>query len=1271
MVTSLVSCHAKSRYCPSPRFDTDSDLPLQETLVTTRETSVGASDPSTAAHRTTSSTRTASVPPASPLATAASEPTSTPHQQGIALGRQADALSQITAAQQELFRRLDGLTQTLMDVSGQLASPATAASLPAPGNIVTSASGSSPENFRIQPEPFFGDVDACGGFLLQCRLLFQQAPRYYLSDHSRITLIVNSLRSKALQWAQAFLAVNPITHLPFERFITEFQLVFDQPKKQEEATRKLLALKQRNRPVSDHIIDFRILAVEAGWSDPALKGVFYQSLNENIKDHLCTQPETNTFEELVTAALRSDARLRERHRERPPPSRKSPALPTQYASQQFASGSPPEGPVKLRSPPLEDRPRVAAVDSASKAFLHLPVKLVHVTAIIELRALIDSGAEQSLIDHSLVSRLGLSTEKLQAPVKATGLGGQLLSIITHCTEPVQLITSGNHREVIRFFVTHSPQNSVVLGSSWLQQHNPQFDWSRHTLSKWSDYCLANCLKSAVPAIGKPSVIEPEKVDLSHVPECYQDLRAVFSKAKANSLPPHRPYDCSINLLEGASLPKGNLFNLSGPEKAAMENYIHEALSSGHIRPSSSPVGAGFFFVQKKDKTLRPCIDYRGLNQITIKDKYSLPLISSVFDSIREARIFSKLDLRNAYHLVRVKEGDEWKTAFNTPLGHYEYLVMPFGLTNAPAVFQRLVNDVLRDFINRFVFVYLDDILIYSTDPVQHQEHVRLVLQRLSENQLFVKAEKCQFHSSVIPFLGYIFGAGCIRPDPAKIEAVSSWEPPSSRKKLQQFLGFANFYRRFIRNYSAIAAPLTQLTSITRAYVWNDVAQSAFDTLKRLFVSAPILIQPDTTRQFVLEVDASDSGVGAVLSQREEKTDKLKPCAFFSKKLTPAERNYDVGNRELLAIKLAIEEWRHWLEGAVHPFIVWTDHRNLAYLRSAKRLNSRQARWCLFFDRFNFVITYRPGSRNVKPDALSRMYSSTDSRDTTYTSIIPDTCIIGHLTWDIETKVLQAQGEEPNHPAPPAGTLYVPSSLRSEAITWAHTSRVACHGGIARTLSLLRRRFFWPSMGKDVKEYVAACTTCARSKSSSSPPSGLLHPLSTPSRPWSHIAVDFVTGLPPSQGNSVVLTVIDRFSKFVHFIPLSQLPSAAETAEVLVQFVFRHHGIPSDIVSDRGPQFVSQVWKAFCSALGATVSLTSGYHPQSNGQAERANQELETSLRCLADRNSMDWSKYLVWVEYHRCRIPTYLTYTGHRPVPPQNIPTRYEVHIQLSGSSNE
>uniref|UniRef100_A0A3B3HXA3 CCHC-type domain-containing protein n=1 Tax=Oryzias latipes TaxID=8090 RepID=A0A3B3HXA3_ORYLA len=236
--------------------------------------------------------------------------------QGNLLSRQADALAQMSAAQQDLFRRLDSITHTLAELTGQSPNVAAAAQAPSSGNSLASASTMIPENFRLQPEPFCGDVEACGGFLLQCQLIFQQAPRHYQTDHSRISLIVNGLRNKVLQWAQAFLASHSISHLPFDRFIEEFRLVFDQPRKQEEATRRLLNLKQGNRSVSEHLIDFRILAVEAGWPDPALKGIFYQSLSERIKDHLCSQPEANTFEDLVSAALRSDARLRERHTER-------------------------------------------------------------------------------------------------------------------------------------------------------------------------------------------------------------------------------------------------------------------------------------------------------------------------------------------------------------------------------------------------------------------------------------------------------------------------------------------------------------------------------------------------------------------------------------------------------------------------------------------------------------------------------------------------------------------------------------------------------------------------------------------------------------------------------------------------------------------------------------------------------------------------------------------------------------------------------------------
>ena len=284
----------------------------------------------------------------------------------------------------------------------------------------------------------------------------------------------------------------------------------------------------------------------------------------------------------------------------------------------------------------------------------------------------------------------------------------------------------------------------------------------------------------------------------------------------------------------------------------MEDYIWNSLTAGIIRPSSSPAGAGFFFVGKKDGSLRPCIDYRGLNKIKVKNHYTLPLMSTDFELLQGATIFTKLDLLNAYHLVRVTEGDEWKTAFNTPTGYYEYLVMPFGLTNAPAVFQGLINEVLREMLNHFVFVYLDDILIFSKSLHEHVQHVRVVLQRLHESHLFVKPKKCEFHVSEVSFLGFMLSKGSLLTDPKKTQVVRDWPQPSSVKEVQRFIGFANFYRKFIRNFSAVAAPMTDLTKKKSGpFKWSPEADRAFRELKVRFSSAPILTMVSFSIDFIL------------------------------------------------------------------------------------------------------------------------------------------------------------------------------------------------------------------------------------------------------------------------------------------------------------------------------------------------------------------------------------------------------------------------------------
>ena len=402
--------------------------------------------------------------------------------------------------------------------------------------------------------------------------------------------------------------------------------------------------------------------------------------------------------------------------------------------------------------------------------------------------------------------------------------------------------------------------------------------------------------------------------------------------------------------------------------------------------------------------------------------------------------------------------------------------MPFGLTNAPAVFQAMINDVLRDFLDHFVYFYLDDILIYSPDSDTHQDHVNQVLKRLLDNDLYVKAEKSVFHANTISFLGFIVAPGRVQMDPAKVSAVADWPTPDSRKKVQQFLGSANFYRRFVRGFSAIAAPLHTLTSTQVRFHWSPEAEKAFQTLKHHFTSAPILTIPDPQRQFVVEVDASNEGVGAVLSQRSQQDGKMHPCAFLSRWLSKAERNYDVGSRELLAVKLALEEWRHWLEGATHPFIIWTDHKNLEYIKKAKRFNSRQARWALFFNRFSFSLSYRPGSRNIKTDALSRLFDPKPEAKQPET-ILPLNCVVGAVTWPIETKVKQANGVAPPPRGCPDNQLFVPNELRPQVIHWAHTSLLSCHPGVKRTMFVISRQFWWPSMETEVQEYVEACSVC--------------------------------------------------------------------------------------------------------------------------------------------------------------------------------------------------
>jgi hypothetical protein len=417
---------------------------------------------------------------------------------------------------------------------------------------------------------------------------------------------------------------------------------------------------------------------------------------------------------------------------------------------------------------------------------------------------------------------------------------------------------------------------------------------------------------------------------------------VFDKVVADRLLPHRPYDHKVPLNEGFEPPFGPLYSLSRPELEALKPFLEENLEKGFIHQSPSPADAPILFVKKGDGSLRLLTDYRGLNEGTIKNRYPLPVVRETLIRLSKATYFTKLDVRGAYNLIRMAEGEEWKTMFRTRYGLFESLVMPFGLTNAPADFQRFINDVLNPFLNRCATAYLDDILIYSDNLEEHREHVRHVLEKLSAAGLHLKPEKCEFYQKEVKYLGLIIGADGIKMDPEKIAAVRDWPVPRKVRDVRSCLGFANFYRRFIRGYSEVFRPLTRLTRKGVTLRWGAEEQAAFAALQIAFTSAPVLRSFDHDRDVVVETDASDYVSAGVLSQFDDEG-VLLPVAFFSKKQSTAECNYEIYDKALMAIVRAFEEWRPELQSVENPVKVLSDHKNLEYFTTTKLLNRRQAR----------------------------------------------------------------------------------------------------------------------------------------------------------------------------------------------------------------------------------------------------------------------------------------------------------------------------------------
>jgi hypothetical protein len=703
------------------------------------------------------------------------------------------------------------------------------------------------------------------------------------------------------------------------------------------------------------------------------------------------------------------------------------------------------------------------------------------------------------------------------------------------------------------------------------------------------------------------------------------------------------------------------------QKDELERQVALMLAAGIIRISTSPFSAPVLLVRKSDGTWRFCIDYRALNAMTLKDKFPIPVVDELFDELRGARFFTKLDLRSGYHQVRMHPEDVAKTAFRTHHGHYEFLVMPFGLSNAPATFQALMNDVLKPYLRRFVLVFFDDILIYSTSWAEHLQHVAVVFNELRAHRLHLKRSKCSFGTSSVAYLGHVISAEGVAMDADKVAAVLAWPIPHSLRALRGFLGLAGYYRKFIREFGLIAAPLTRLLR-RDAFAWDDEATAAFEALKRALTTGPVLQMPAFDRPFVVDCDASGVGFGAVLHQDEG------PLAFFSRPFAARHLKLAAYEQELIGLVQAVRHWRPYLWG--RTFRIRTDHYSLKFLLDQRLSTVPQHQWLSKLFGFDFTVEYRPGRLNTVADALSRR--DTPAEDTVGHSEGTALCIRSGPTFALFADIRRATAAAPDaqllQQRLAAGDLeepwrladglllhgrrvFVPDhdDLRHQVLLIAHS---AGHEGVQKTLHRLRADFYIPGDRARVQDWVRSCVTCQRNKTETLRPAGMLQPLEVPTQVWADIAMDFIEGLPKVGGKSIILTVVDRFSKYAHFIALGHPYTAASVARAFFDSIVRLHGFPSSIVSDRDPVFTGHVWRDLFRMAGVKLRFSTAFHPQTDGQSEVVNKVIAMYLRCVTGDRPRAWVDWLAWAEYcyntsyHTALRATPFEVVYGRPPPP-------------------